>query len=173
MPGWLAWGVGRGNGERGEPPSEQSPSCPGHAQPMMGSEMQQVTVAAAGFEHARAGTAETHLAKEKVHPAALSQAKLPLPFPGREGTGDEGEMKQRGKLILQCFPRMGAVRLPCLQQGGAAVPQSSQVPQVYAQGSPSLPALSWDGGSRQRLEPGSERAPQEQGMPRNSQAGLN
>lgn len=115
--------VGRGNGERGEPRSERSPSCPGHAQPMMDSEMQQVTVAAAGFEHARAGTAEVHLAKEKVHPAALSQAKLPLPFPGREGTGDEGEMKQRGKLVLQCFPRCGGCEavlavLPAAGRGG-------------------------------------------------------
>lgn len=112
--------VGRGNGERGEPRSERSPSCLGHAQPMMDSEMQQVTVAAAGFEHARAGTAEVHLAKEKVHPAALSQAKLPLPFPGREGTGDEGEMKQRGKLVLQCFPQCGGCEavLPAAGRGG-------------------------------------------------------
>lgn len=40
------------------------------------SEMQQGTVATAGFEHAQASTAETHLAKENMDIAALSQAKL-------------------------------------------------------------------------------------------------
>lgn len=64
--------TGRGNGKRGEPPSEQEPSCPGHTPAVTDSEMQQVTVVAAGFEHAQAGAAETHLTKEKVRLAALS-----------------------------------------------------------------------------------------------------
>lgn len=61
---------------------------------MTGSEMQQLTVATAGFEHAWAGTAEAHLIKEKAHLAALSQAKLPSPFPGREGASSEQGMRR-------------------------------------------------------------------------------
>lgn len=64
----------------------------------MGSEMQQVMVATAGFEH---GAAETHFAKEIVCLAAFSQAKLPLPFPGREGArwGNEAPGRAYPKVL--------------------------------------------------------------------------
>lgn len=56
---------------------------------MTGSKMQQVTVATAGFEHAQAGTAETHLAKEIVSCCFFS-GKAPFAFP-REGRGVKGK----------------------------------------------------------------------------------
>ena len=94
----------------------------------MGSEMRQVTVATVGCEHAQAGTAETYLAKEKVRLAALSQAKLPLPFPGREGAGDEGEMKHQGKLILHCFPQGGGCEAALPAAGDLQRPGDHECP---------------------------------------------
>lgn len=77
--------TGRGNGERRESPQSGHLLAQAPSFLVMGSKMQQVTAATAGFEHAQVGTAETHLAKEILCLAAFSQTKLPLPFPGREG----------------------------------------------------------------------------------------
>lgn len=87
--------AGRGNGERRESPQSGHLLAQALSFLVMGSEMQQVTVATAGFEHAQVGTAETHLAKEILCLAAFSQKKLPLPFPGREGARRGNETPER------------------------------------------------------------------------------
>lgn len=76
------------------------------------SEMQQGTVATAGFEDAQASAAERHLAIENVDLAVLSRAKLLLSFPGWEKIGDGGEMKHQKS--LSCSASLGCGLQGCL-----------------------------------------------------------
>lgn len=87
--------TGRANGKMGESPQSGHLLAQAPSFLVMGSKMQQLTVATAGFEHAQAGTAETHLAKEIPCLAAFPQTKLPLPFPGREGARRGNETPER------------------------------------------------------------------------------
>lgn len=124
----------------------------------MGNKMQQVTVATAGFEHTQAGTAEFHLANEKVHLAAFHLIEPLSSVPGKEGTGDEGKGNNRESLSSSASPEGGLQ--DCLAHSRRlAAPWRSRVPQAYAQGSLSLPALS-GGEGRRCLEQDSDRAPE-------------